>query len=296
MRPYAFRGLVLAGLLTVLCAEPASAAAGQMPSGLFDVTFDFELEAIPSADAAVGAAGDPGVLLDDAFRGADPSPAAAADQIIEPSDIAPAGATWRGAVADSLRLLMIEHTWRVALQDKTRRELGGPFWGDYVRSVKLPRTWNDGDGWVVNYVGHPIHGAASGFIWLDHEDGAHDPDLGFSREYWGSRGRAFAWSAAYSLQFEFGLLSEASIGNVGLRENTTGWVDHVVTPVGALAFMVAEDALDRYLVRRIENWTDNRFLRAAARMALNPSRTLSNAAQGRFPWFRVGRPIVGSGY
>lgn len=210
---------------------------------------------------------------------------------LEPSDIPSGPSTFRSAVIDSLRLLMIEHSTRVAFQDKTRRELGGPFFSDYRRSVKMPSTWEDGDSWAVNYVGHPIHGAASGFIWLDHEDGAHDPDIGFSRAYWGSRGRALAWAAAYSVQFEFGPLSEASIGNVGLREGTTGWVDHVVTPVGALGFMVAEDALDRYLIRRIEEWTSNRFLRATARMALNPSRTLSNTAQGRLPWFRVARPI-----
>lgn len=208
-----------------------------------------------------------------------------------PSDIPSGPSTFKGAVFDSLRLLMIEHSTRVAFQDKTRRELGGPFLADYRRSVKIPSTWEDGDSWGVNYVGHPIHGAASGFIWLDHEDGAHDPEIGFSRAYWSSRGRATAWAAAYSLQFEFGPLSEASIGNVGLREGTTGWVDHVVTPAGALAFMVAEDALDRYLVRRIEEWTSNRFLRAVARTALNPSRTLSNTAQGRLPWFRVARPI-----
>lgn len=45
------------------------------------------------------------------------------------------------------------------------------------------------------------------------------------------------------VQFEFGPFSEASIGNVGLRPNTTGWVDHVVTPAGALGIMIAEDAL-----------------------------------------------------
>ena len=93
------------------------------------------------------------------------------------------------------------------------------------------------------------------------------------------------------MQFEFGPLSEASIGNVGLRPNTTGWVDHVVTPAGALGFMVAEDALDRYLILRIESWTGNRLLRALARMALNPSRTLSNTAQGRAPWARAVRPL-----
>jgi len=227
-------------------------------------------------------------------RTADASAAAAPDEVapqIEPSAIPSGPSTFHGAVVDSLRLLMIEHSTRIAFQAKTRRELGGPFWQDYRRSVKIPDTWEDGDSWAVNYVGHPIHGAAAGFIWLDHEDGAHDPDIGFSRAYWGSRGRATAWAAAYSVQFEFGPLSEASIGNVGLHEGTTGWVDHVVTPAGALGFMVAEDAIDRYLVRRIEGWTSNRVLRAAARMLLNPSRTLSNAAQGRLPWFRVARPL-----
>lgn len=209
----------------------------------------------------------------------------------EASEIPPAPSTLKGAIADSLRLLMIEHTTRVAFQQKTRRELSGPFFQDYLRSLRIPDTWEDGDSWGVNYIGHPIHGAAAGYIWLDHEDGAHDPDLGFSKAYWSSRARATAWAAVYSFQFEFGPLSEASIGNVGMRPETSGWVDHVVTPAGALGFMVAEDALDRYLIVRIESWTGNRFLRAAARMALNPSRTLSNAAQGRLPWSRPARPL-----
>lgn len=51
-------------------------------------------------------------------------------------------------------------------------------------------------------------------------------------------------------------MSEASLGNVGLRPNTTGWVDHVVTPAGALGFMAAEDALDRYVIVRIESWPE----------------------------------------
>jgi hypothetical protein len=201
----------------------------------------------------------------------------------DPSDLAPAPSTWKGAFADSLRLLALEHTARVAFQAKTRRELGGPFFSDYARSVRIPDTWEDGDSWGVNYIGHPIHGAASGFIWLDHEDGAHDPKLGFSREYWASRGRATAWAALYSLQFEFGPLSEASIGNVGLRPSTTGWVDHVVTPAGALGFMVAEDIVDRSLIAKIESWTRSCVI-WAARTALNPSRSLSNSVQGRTPW------------
>ena len=213
------------------------------------------------------------------------------DDIGDASDIPAARSTWRGAIEDSMRLLLIEHGTRVAFQQKTRVELSGPFFKDYRRSTRMPRTWHDGDHWAINYIGHPIHGAASGYIWLDHEDGAHDPDIGWSREYWASRSRALAWAAGYSVQFEFGPFSEASIGNVGLRPNTTGWVDHVVTPVGALGFMVAEDALDRHVIRWLERRADNRVWRASVRMLLNPSRTLSNTAQGRAPWHRPTRSL-----
>jgi hypothetical protein len=218
-------------------------------------------------------------------------PFAARAQTSDASDVLPAPSGFKGAFVDSLHLLMIEHSMRIAFQDKTRRELGGNFWGDYMRSVKMPDGWEDGDGWGVNYVGHPMHGAAAGFIWLDHVDGAHDPDVGFSIEYWASRGMATAWAAAYSYQFEFGPLSEASIGNVGMHPGTSGWVDHVVTPAGAFGVMVAEDALDRYLITWIEQRTANRFYRGAVRVVFNPSRTLSNMAEGRTPWARAVRPL-----
>ncbi len=200
------------------------------------------------------------------------------------------GADVLGAFADSLKLLMIEHGTRIGFQQKTRRELGGPFWSDYKRSVRIPGQWGDGDAWWVNYVGHPIHGAAAGYIWLDHEPRAPS-EISLNRRYWASRGRATAWSAVYSIQFEIGPLSEASIGNVGLRPETTGWVDHVVTPVGAFGWIVAEDALDRFFVKWVEARTGNRFLRAALRLTFNPGRTLSNSASGLAPWHRDGRPI-----
>ncbi len=197
---------------------------------------------------------------------------------------------WRGALIDSMRLLMLEHAGRIAFQEKTRRELSGPFFADYMHSLRIPRKWEDGDKWPVNYIGHPIHGAAAGFIFLDHRRG--DSELGLStKAYWKSRGLAAAWAAGYSLQFEFGPLSEASIGNVGLNPATTGWVDHVVTPAGGMAFIVAEDVLDRYFIVRIEQWTSNGVVRGIARVLFNPSRSLSNITQGRSPWFRATRPI-----
>lgn len=200
------------------------------------------------------------------------------------------GTNFLAAFGDSLKLLLIEHGTRIALQEKTRRELGGSFWADYRRSVRMPRQWNDTDSALVNYVGHPIHGAAAGYIWLDHDPRAV-PDLRFTSDYWSSRMRAFAFSAGYSVQFEIGPLSEASIGNVGMRPETTGWVDYVITPVGALGLIVAEDALDRYLVQWAERRVRNPLLRIGIRFAANPGRTMANTASGRAPWHRDGRPI-----
>ncbi len=200
------------------------------------------------------------------------------------------GADVFGAFADSLKLLLVEHGTRIAFQEKTRRELGGNFWVDYGHSVRWPGHWNDTDSGWVNYIGHPIHGAAAGYIWIDHERG--DPaNISLSSKYWASRAKAMAFSASYSLQFEIGPLSEASIGNVGMRPETTGWVDHVVTPVGAFGLIVAEDALDRYLVRWVEQRVGNRVARASLRLVFNPGRTMANTVSGRTPWHRPGRPL-----
>jgi hypothetical protein len=54
---------------------------------------------------------------------------------------------------------------------------------------------------------------------------------------------------------------------------------------------MAEDALDRYLIARIESWTGNKAVKLISRVLLNPSRTLSNTAQGRAPWFRAVRQL-----
>jgi len=197
-----------------------------------------------------------------------------------------------GALVDSFKLVMLEHLTRIVSQEKTRAELTGPFWKDYRQSIVLPRQWEDTDSWMVNYVGHPIHGAAAGIVWLDHSDKDRAASI-FSPGYLASRARAAAFSAIYSVQFEVGPLSEASLGNVGRKPETAGWVDYVVTPVGAFAFMIAEDALDRYFVRWVEDHVKNRVVRATLRLAFGPSRFLANSAENRLPWYRPDRPLGG---
>ena len=192
---------------------------------------------------------------------------------------------------DTFALLAIEHGVRLSLQSKTRRELSGPFWADYKRSVRVPEAWEDGDGWIVNYIGHPIHGAAAGALWSLHDPVAREAQFGLNVHYWATRWRPLTYSALYSVQFEIGPISEASIGNVGLRPNTIGWVDYVVTPVGGMGLNVAEDALDRFFIEWVERRVGNVVLRAIVRGAFNPARTMANLAAGHLPWYRPNRPI-----
>jgi hypothetical protein len=198
---------------------------------------------------------------------------------------------WVTAMKHSLVLLAIEHGTRLALDSKTRNELSGPFFRDYIDSVHIPRDWDDGDSVAVNYVGHPIHGAAAGYLYRDAAGVRGSSRFGLSPSYWATMGKSTAFIGVYSLQFEFGPLSEASIGNVGRHPATRGWVDHVVTPVMGFALMAAEDALDRYFVLWFEDHVDNRAARATIRLLFNPARLMANLAQGRSPWYRPDRPL-----
>jgi len=198
---------------------------------------------------------------------------------------------WLTASRHALMLLAIEHGTRLALDSKTRNELSGPFFRDYVDSVHIPRDWDDGDSVAVNYVGHPIHGAAAGYLYRDAAGVRGSGRFGLSTSYWATMAKSTAFIGVYSLQFEFGPLSEASIGNVGRHPATRGWVDHVVTPVMGFALMAGEDALDRYVVMWFEQYVDNRAARATVRTLFNPARLMANLAQGRSPWYRPDRAL-----
>jgi hypothetical protein len=202
------------------------------------------------------------------------------------------GFRWRAALLESTALLGVEHGFRLATEFDSRAGLRGPFWHDYVRSVQGFRGWGDGDPLLVNYVGHPFQGAVAGYIEVQNDPQYLTAEFGSSPSYWHSRLRALAWSAAYSTQFELGPLSEASIGNVGLKPGTLGTVDLVITPIGGFGVMVAEDALDRFVVRRFEAWSERRIPRLLLRGVLNPNRSLANMLRGKVPWHRDSRPGV----
>lgn len=107
---------------------------------------------------------------------------------------------WDSAVRQSLLFLGFQHGLRLT-QRKTIEELKGPFFRDYLNAIKGVSGWGDGDGFITNYVGHPTMGAVSGYIQIQNDPKAMKLVIGRSKEYWNSRLKAMAWSAAYSTQF-----------------------------------------------------------------------------------------------
>jgi hypothetical protein len=149
--------------------------------------------------------------------------------------------------------------------------------------------WSDGDGYYENYLGHPIEGAVSGYIWVHNDPRYRNVQFGASRDYWMSRLRAYGFAWAFSEQFEIGPISEASIGQIQRYCCQYGFVDHVITPNGGLVWMLAGDAIDRYVTVPIENRIHNKSVRILTRMAFNPPQTFANLMMFHSPWRRENR-------
>lgn len=202
-------------------------------------------------------------------------------------DVGPQHFDWDGAMRQSLLFLAVQHGYRMT-EDKTRRFLPGPFVKDWFGSVKNLHGWDDKGSVFGNYVAHPMQGAVTGFIYVQNSPTAKRLEFENSKAYWKSRAKALGFAALSSTQFELGPISQASIGNVGLGPNhkKMAYVDLVVTPTVGTVWLVMEDAVDRKLVRRIEEKTSNRVARNLARTFLNPMRACANALRFKPLWFR----------
>ena len=58
-------------------------------------------------------------------------------------------------------------------------------------------------------------------------------------------------------------------------------------PVIGTAWMMGEDALDRYLIRRLETRIENHAGRMFVRSFFNPARSFANLMRGRWCWHRT---------
>ena len=215
---------------------------------------------------------------------------------------------WSGLIGQSLFFNVIENSFRAASDDQIRDLLANkPFWHDYIASIHQfnMRRWNDGDDFLVNYVGHPMQGAVSGYIEIQNDPIGRDQEISATQAYWMSRFKAFLWATAYSTHSEISPLGEAGIGNEGgwtypihcktrctepgtykKYTNNTGWVDFIITPTVGTLWLIAEDTLDRFVSDRVQGGNRSRNLPKVLRGALNPSRTMANALRFKSPWYR----------
>ncbi len=202
------------------------------------------------------------------------------------------GIAWSHLLESSLTFLSVEHMFRYSTESGTRDAFHSAFWPGYLNSVGNLHGWADGDPFFVNYIGHPMQGAVSGFIWQHNDRAYRDVVFGENSRYWKGKLRGAAFSYLYSVQLEIGPISEASIGHIQAQFPQQGFVDHVITPTIGLGWTLAEDSLDRYVIRFVESRTNNAYVRLLARGGLNPSRSFANVMNRELPWHRDDRPGV----
>jgi hypothetical protein len=216
---------------------------------------------------------------------------------------------WRGLIWQSVEFDAAENGFRLGA-DRVMRDTVAhrPFWHNYIASVHQfnMRRWNDGDTFIVNYVGHSMHGAVSAYIEI--QNSPFD-----SRLEWGDRGyvrsrvKGFLWATAFSTHSEIGPAGEAGVGDEGgftygvecqyhcnsrnfkpgdHYTNNTGWVDFIVSPTAGMVWVVTEDVLDKYVNDRLVAAHPDRFWPKVVRGSLNPSRSFANMLRWRAPWYR----------
>jgi hypothetical protein len=200
------------------------------------------------------------------------------------ADGADAASGLGAAASQALGFTVLQHVVRLK-ETKTRRELGGAFLPDWFKSVSnTGGNWDDGGKFFTNYVAHPQGGAVYAHIYRQNNQDRKHLEIG-EPGYGGMVARAMVFSAVVSAQFELGPVSEASIGNVGMRDATKmAWVDLVITPTLGTVWMVGEDLIDGQLLKQMDG--ANTILRNTLRFLLNPSRGGANLSRRKWPWFR----------
>ncbi|HMF52974.1 MAG TPA: hypothetical protein VK593_01395 [Edaphobacter sp.] len=220
---------------------------------------------------------------------------------------------WKGLLLQSFAFEMLQNATRIMTADQNDRHilLNKPFWSNYWASLGQfnMRRWNDGDNIKVNYIGHPMQGAISGYIQVQNDPRGRNLRISRNPLYWKSRYHAFLWELVYSTQWEIGPLGETAIFNQGgftypircnkhpgtpnycenpntMYTNNTGWVDFIITPVVGTLWLLGEDTIDRFISDPLVQHHPNGFGYKVIRSSLNPPRSLANMLRGHYPWWR----------
>lgn len=172
----------------------------------------------------------------------------------------------------------------------------------WFRSVERYRYlhWSDDAPFLDHYVGHPLMGGITNAIWIQNDPMGQTLEL-HDKGYWKSRLRATVFTCFYDVQWKLGPVSEASVGNAGYYTyleptlhkltNDTGLAPIVTTPVGGFLWTLAEDSLDHYVVKRLDQKTQNPALLFSLSF-MNPARSFANILRFKAPWHRDTRHVA----
>lgn len=221
------------------------------------------------------------------------------------------GFHWRRALEESATFLVIEQAWVVHTDFRwVVSENGIPFnhyWRDYKQSLSTwwNAGWSAGENPMYNYVGHPIQGGITSYIEIQNDPKSRTLEFSKSKAYWRSRFKATIWNTVYSTQWSIGPISEMTVEKYGSEDRQpwnangtypcdtktcywgVGKVNLVMTPVGGLGWVIAEDWMDKNIVRRAERSSSNRLVVDTVRCTFNPIRAGANILHGNRPWFRA---------
>jgi hypothetical protein len=203
------------------------------------------------------------------------------------------GVRWGRVIQQTFAFQAIQHSFYMT-QQKSRLGLKGPWVHDWFESAASPFVephWSDGGSFLINYIGHPMGGSTYAYLFRQNDPLAQGIEFG-QKGYGTHLAKAMGMAALWSAQWEIGPFSEASLENVGKPPDRykMAWQDFVITPTVGVAWMAGEDALDRYVVRKLERKIDSAAGKAAIRILMNPTRSMSNLVAGQKPWKRPGRP------
>ena len=151
----------------------------------------------------------------------------------------------------------IAHAERFPTEPGTRESIQGPFWKDYVQDIQNLHGWDDRDGFVTTYIAHPMEGSMAGYLERQNDPKYRSVEFGWSQRYWTSTMRSLAFSTGYNIAWSLSPYGEAGLGNVDIHA-APGVVDPAASGMMGMAWMIGEDAIDRYLITRIENKYQNR--------------------------------------
>ena len=208
---------------------------------------------------------------------------------------------WRQMTTETVAFMAMQHWMNVSTY---QGHLKGPFFKNWFSSVSKQRfsVWTDGDPYIVDYVGHPMSGATYARTFIQNDPKGASLEFGKNKAYWKSRLKGMGWAAFWSTQWEIGPMSEASFGNLGSFNytntttgrytNGTGLTDYIATPVGGTIWVVGEDAMDKYVTKRL----DQKFKNPVGLMGisvLTPTRSLANLLRFKAPWYRESRHVGG---